>query len=288
MATGKRYYWIKLRDSFMTSDTVDYLMSQPDGSNYIVLYLMLCLKTINTNGRLASKIGEIIIPYDVEKIQRDCKWFSADTIRVALNLYKGFGLIYEDVDGTLVMADHKELVGSETDWAKQKRDQIERKTTELLTAGNNVESGVENLHTEIRDKRLEIRDRDNIKNTSYSCSEPEESASKPTEPVVISVPLNDGSEHPVTQTDIDKYASLYPAVDVMQELRKMVGWLDGNPTRKKTRRGIKRFINGWLSREQDKGGTRTPAPTTQPQQNAFGLDRRTNKTPEKYGGGIVV
>ena len=126
------------------------------------------------------------------------------------------------------------------------------------------------------------------KNTSYSCSEPEESVSKPHEPAVISVPLNDGTEHPVTQTDIDKYASLYPAVDVMQELRKMVGWLDGNPTRKKTRRGIKRFINGWLAREQDKGGLRPPAPTTQPQQNAFGLDRRTNKTPEKYGGGIVV
>lgn len=160
MATGKRYYWIKLRDSFMTSDTVDYLMSQPDGSNYVVLYLMLCLKTINTSGRLASKIGEIIIPYDVEKIQRDCKWFSADTIRVALNLYKGFGLIYEDVDGTLVMADHNDMVGSETDWAKQKRDQIERKTAELLASGNNAESGVENLHTEIRDKRLEIRDRD--------------------------------------------------------------------------------------------------------------------------------
>ena len=153
MATGKRYYWIKLRESFMTSDTVDYLMSQPDGANYVVLYLMLCLKTVNTNGRLASKIGEIIIPYDVEKIQRDCKWFSADTIRVALNLYKSFGLVYEDVDGTLMMADHNDMVGSETDWAKQKREQIERRATELLASGNDVESGVENLHTEIRDKR---------------------------------------------------------------------------------------------------------------------------------------
>ena len=50
MATGKRYYWIKLKDSFMSSDEIDYLMSQPDGANYVVLYQMLCLKTINTNG----------------------------------------------------------------------------------------------------------------------------------------------------------------------------------------------------------------------------------------------
>ena len=41
MATGKRYYWMKLKDSFMTSDTIDYFMSQPDGANYVVLYQML-------------------------------------------------------------------------------------------------------------------------------------------------------------------------------------------------------------------------------------------------------
>lgn len=44
MATGKRYFWIKLREAFMTSDTVDFLMSQKDGANYVVLYQMLCLK----------------------------------------------------------------------------------------------------------------------------------------------------------------------------------------------------------------------------------------------------
>jgi len=255
VATGKRYYWIKLRDSFMTSDVVDYLMSQPDGANYVVLYLMLCLKTVNTDGKLASRIGEIIIPYDVEKIQRDCKWFSADTIRVALNLYKGFGLIYEDVDGTLVMADHKELVGSETDWAKQKREQVSRKTMAIAESGNAVESGVENLHTEIRDKRLDKRDRDKRKNTTYSCPEPEESASTPPEPPVFSLPLNDGTEHLVTKDDYDKYVDLYPSVDVMQQLRNMYGWLDSHRNRRKTKSGIKGFITTWLAKEQNKGIT---------------------------------
>ena len=36
----------------------------------------------------------------------------------------------------------------------------------------------------------------------------------------------------------------------------MVGWLDSNPTKRKTKRGINRFINNWLSNAQDKGGTR--------------------------------
>ena len=32
MATGKKYYWIKLKTDFMTSDKVDYLMSQKNGA----------------------------------------------------------------------------------------------------------------------------------------------------------------------------------------------------------------------------------------------------------------
>lgn len=157
MATGKRYYWIKLRERFITSDKVDFFMSQPEGANYVVLYLMLCLKTINTNGKLERTIGEVVIPYDVDKIQRDCKWFSADTIRVALSLYKKFELIYEDQNGTLVLTNHSEMVGSETDWAAQKRIQEQKR----LGCGNKVESGVENLHTDIRDKILDTRYSDN-------------------------------------------------------------------------------------------------------------------------------
>ena len=69
----------------------------------------------------AAQIGEVIIPYDVDKIQRDTKWFSTDTVRVALGLYAKLGLIYQEKDGTLVLANHSEMVGSETDYAAQKK-----------------------------------------------------------------------------------------------------------------------------------------------------------------------
>lgn len=168
MATGKRYYWMKLKESFMTSDTIDYFMGQPDGANYVVLYQMLCLKTINTDGRLSRQIGEVIIPFDIEKIRRDCKWFSADTIRIALNLYKAFGLIYEDVDGTLVLADHKNLVGSETDYAeKNRRLRAKGTSAPALPDGHNVSPDVsddeaetvstDNRYKDNRDKSLDIR-----------------------------------------------------------------------------------------------------------------------------------
>lgn len=162
MATGKRYYWIKLKESFMTSDTVDYLMSQPNGANYVVLYQMLCLKTINTEGKLSRQIGEILIPYDIEKIQRDCKWFSIDTIRVALNLYRSFGLIYEDQNGTLVLTDHNNLVGSETDYAAQKK--LQRQNQQQQLPPPSADEGVDNVHSDVhtdnRDKISDIRDLD--------------------------------------------------------------------------------------------------------------------------------
>lgn len=78
---------------------------------------------------------------------------------------------------------------------------------------------------------------------------------------VIRLPLNDGSEHGVFSEDIDKWSGLYPAVDVMAELRKMVGWLDSNPKNRKTKSGINRFINGWLSREQDRAKKVAEPPT---------------------------
>ena len=167
MATGKRYYWIKLKESFLTSDAVDFLMSQkPDGTgaNYVVLYQMLCLKTINTGGRLERHIGDVIIPYDEAKIQRDTKWFSIDTIRVALNLYKALGLVYVDKDGTLALTDHVNLVGSETDYAEKNRRQ---RSQQALPAGHNVSDSVsanvsENVSTEIENRDKEIRDRDQI------------------------------------------------------------------------------------------------------------------------------
>lgn len=72
-------------------------------------------------------------------------------------------------------------------------------------------------------------------------------------PPVILLPLNDKTEHPITQSHVDEFAELYPSVDVMQQLRKMRGWLLNNPAKRKTRKGIMRFVNNWLSGEQDKG-----------------------------------
>ncbi len=66
------------------------------------------------------------------------------------------------------------------------------------------------------------------------------------------LPLIDGTEYSVSASEVENYKALYPAVDVEQQVRAMCGWLDANPRNRKTRSGIKRFINSWLSKDQNK------------------------------------
>ena len=66
--------------------------------------------------------------------------------------------------------------------------------------------------------------------------------------------LNTGDKWSPEPADIAGWASAYPAVDVQSELAKMTSWLDANPKNRKTPAGIKRFINSWLARAQDRGG----------------------------------
>ena len=122
MNDSKRYYWIKLKTDFFTQGEIDFLLSQKNGCQYVVLYQMLCVQTANQNGRLGTQLGECFIPYDIQKIVRDTKYFDVDTVRVALELYKKLNLICVE-EGCMQMTGFENIVGSETYGAKRKREQ---------------------------------------------------------------------------------------------------------------------------------------------------------------------
>lgn len=65
--------------------------------------------------------------------------------------------------------------------------------------------------------------------------------------------LNDGSEWRPTEALFAEYVRLYPNVDVKQQFNVMRSWCLSNPKKRKTRRGVTRFVNSWLTKEQDKG-----------------------------------
>ncbi len=149
----------------MSGDIVDFLMSQRNGAQYVVLYQMLCMMCINTQGALSRQIGELIVPFDTDKIQRDCKYFNRDTITIALELFKKVGLIYEQDTGGLVITGFSELVGFETDYAIQKRNQ--RKLTDNVAdstedcsmdsiGDNSGDSNEDNVTDSIEDNGVDI------------------------------------------------------------------------------------------------------------------------------------
>nr|DAP05134.1 MAG TPA: replisome organizer [Caudoviricetes sp.] len=89
------------------------------------------------------------------------------------------------------------------------------------------------------------------------------------EQAVIYIPLNDNSEYPIYFEFVQEMQSLYPNVDVMAELRKMRGWSLSNPTKRKTKRGVKKFINNWLAKEQDKGNYTTQVKQSKQSNNPY-------------------
>lgn len=170
----RKYYWIKLKKDFMNSDAVDFLMSQKNGAEYVVLYQMLCLMTVKTNGKLERQLNEVIIPYDAEKIQRDTKYFNIDTVRNALQLYIHLGLIYKDDNGCLSIADYENLVGSESGSAERVRRFRNSKALHCnddVTDMKRISNELSNTDIDI-DKEIEIdidTDKEVI-NTNISCN----------------------------------------------------------------------------------------------------------------------
>lgn len=99
-----------------------------------------------------------------------------------------------------------------------------------------------------------------------------QSASTPAvpKPSAAELLLNDGTVYAVSAEEMREWAGTYPAVNVEQEFREMAAWLKNNPAKRKTRRGVKRFIMNWLGAEQDKGNRpQAAAPQPPKKQNRF-------------------
>ena len=71
----------------------------------------------------------------------------------------------------------------------------------------------------------------------------------------IKLPVQGDKIYSIDQEFLAVMYECYPLVDIERELIKMRAWLVANPSRRKTLRGMKRFINNWLSKapEKEKG-----------------------------------
>lgn len=74
------------------------------------------------------------------------------------------------------------------------------------------------------------------------------------DPPFLNLPCLENKTFPITEGMVAHYGERFPGIDVRQELRNAVTWAEDNPKRRKTLSGAKRFLTGWLTRAQNRGG----------------------------------
>lgn len=63
----------------------------------------------------------------------------------------------------------------------------------------------------------------------------------------------------ITDDEFETFRAAYPDLDVAKEIKQAWAWVKTNPAHRKTAGGMLRFLNGWLGRNQNRGGAK-PAP----------------------------
>lgn len=254
---GKRYYWLKLPDDFFRQKPIKKLRRIAGGDTYTIIYLKMLLVSLKNEGKLffdrveENFTEEIALELDEEE----------ENVKVTVQFLMAQGLLQLIDESEYELTECSRMVGSESASAERMRRLRDKKTSQC-------DIGVtQQLHLSDVEKEIEI---DKDKEIEPSCSKAELKVE--TEPaqadVFIKLPLINGDDYLVTKEYVKELKELYPAVDVEQALRSMRGWLGSHPKNKKTPRGIKRFITGWISRDQDEA-SRVPDKPKPVSQNRF-------------------
>ena len=228
MAESKKYWYIQLNVNFFEDERIDWLCEQKNGYAYVVLYLKLCLKTANNSGILTRQIGDMIIPYNVDKIA-EITHINVDIVRVALELYKKIGLVYEADENCNFMRlpEVPGMVGCVTQAALDKRKQREKKQ---IGDGQSPDNVQDNVKQELRVKSLELRD-------NSLDTEKETKRKRFTPPTVSEV--SDYCKERGSNIDPEQFVDFYAAK----------GWKIGNQPMKDWRAAVRT----WEKRERRNG-----------------------------------
>lgn len=260
MDEQKRFYWLKLKDDFFQDEAIEWLEEQENGSLYTLFYLKLCLKSLKTDGILIRTVGEMLVPYNVERLSSMTKT-PIDTVVVALELLKKIGLVKVVEDGAMFIPQIAEMTGSESAndnaqrqkrWReRQKIKKIAQNTENLLPSvtNSNAVSNVSNVtdsntvtlrnrneSIEYRDKSKENRDKEKINKKKA----PKRNAYGEYKNVYLS------------DEELLKFQTEFADAD--RFIEEMSGWLAENG---KTKKDYLAALRNWAKR--DYGGRRYPS-----------------------------
>lgn len=182
--------------------------------------------------------------------------------------------LFEEISGTRTWTNRRVIAGlAEANTLREKMRELGKRSGEkrqrivndTLTARQRHVNGSLNEKREDKNRRdynvskdyqeecQSIKKKSKTDQTDIVCPEPSENEGlKADDPVFLTIISNKKEEVPVTESFVKMLEETYPAVDVRSELRSMKAWCISNPSNRKTRGGMKAFINNWLKRDQDR------------------------------------
>lgn len=125
---SKKYYWLKLNVDFFEKEEIKLIENMKNGKEYIIFYMKLLLKSVNSEGKLLFKD---VIPY-TDDMLATVTGTDIDVVRSAVNLFLKLDLMQKLDDGALFMLETQKMIGHETEWARKKREYREKKKVEAL------------------------------------------------------------------------------------------------------------------------------------------------------------
>lgn len=152
-----KFYWLQLKEDFFEEDAIDWLEEQPNGKEYSLFYLKLCLKSLRTNGILIRRVGDVLIPYNHVKLGELTKT-NPDTVAIAMALLIRIGLVKMLENGELYLTQVENMIGSQSKGAFKKQQQIQRreeKARQIAGVGQGVENFPPDIDIDI-EKDIEI------------------------------------------------------------------------------------------------------------------------------------
>lgn len=162
MSDNRKYYYLKLKENFYNSETMVILESMQDGLLYSNLLLKMYLMSLKSGGILMLNDHLPHTPQTIATFTRH----QVGTVERTLKVFLEFGLVEILTDGAYYMADIQLLIGqSSTEGERKKKERMRLKRQKLLPSGGAdicpPYSQGDICPPEIRDKRLDIRDKEN-------------------------------------------------------------------------------------------------------------------------------
>lgn len=75
---------------------------------------------------------------------------------------------------------------------------------------------------------------------------------------VVGDPANPTWE--ITDDEFAVLSAAFPDLNIAQEIKRAWAWVKSSPGNRKTAKGMMRFLNGWMGRNQNRGGASKPMP----------------------------